>query len=77
MLAVVEIMMSSDKMVFAEWFRSCGQNFYGYVLGMWEEFLDLLNSGKNDQCLGFLIVVGGLIVIAESREEAAMPPKFP
>ena len=73
MLAVVETMMSSDKMEFAEWFRSCGQNFYGYVAGMWEEFLDLLNSGKSDQSIGFLIVVGGLIVIAESRQEAAIP----
>ena len=77
MLAVVETMMSSDKMAFAEWFRSCSGNYYGYVLGMWENFIELLNSGKNDQCLGFLIVVGGLIVIAESRQEAAMPPNFP
>ena len=77
MLAVVETMMSSDKMAFAEWFRSRSGNYYGYVLGMWENFIELLNSGKNDQCLGFLIVVGGLIVIAESRQEEAMPPKFP
>ena len=39
------------------------------------EFLDLLNSGKNDQSLGFLIVAGGLIVIAEKRE-GAIPPNF-
>jgi hypothetical protein len=77
MLTVVETMMSSDKMAFAEWFRSRSGNYYGYVLGMWENFIELLNSGKNDQCLGFLIVVGGLIVIAESRQEEAMPPKFP
>jgi len=75
MLWAVEQMVSTDKMAFAEWFRACGQNFYGYVLGMWEEFLDLLNSGKNDQSIGHLIVAGGLILIAEKRE-GAMPPDF-
>ena len=55
-------------MNFAAWFRSCSQNYYGYVLGMWEEFMNLLDSGKNDQSLAHLIVVGGLIIIAENRE---------
>lgn len=76
MLLAVEQIASTDKMAFAEWFRSCGQNFYGYVAGMWEEFLDLLNAGKSDQSVAFLIVLGGLILIAEKRE-GAMPPKFP
>ena len=75
MLWAVEQMVSTDKMAFAEWFRSCGQNYYGFVLGMWQEFLELLNAGKNDQSLGFLIVAGGLILIAEKRE-GAIPPNF-
>jgi len=75
MLWAVEQMVSTDKMAFAEWFRSRGQTLYGYVLGMWEEFLEILNAGKNDQSLGFLIVAGGLILIAEKRE-GAMPPDF-
>jgi hypothetical protein len=68
MLVAVEEILSTDKMAFAEWFRSCSQNYYGYVLGMWENFIDLLKAGKNDQSIGHLIVAGGLIIIAENRE---------
>jgi hypothetical protein len=75
MMAAVEEMLSTDKMAFAEWFRSCGQNYYGYVLGMWEEFLNLLTSGKNEQSIGHLIVAGCLIIIAENREGKS--PRFP
>ena len=67
-LSAAEEISSTDKMNFAAWFRSCSQNYYGYVLGMWEEFMNLLDSGKNDQSLAHLIVVGGLIIIAENRE---------
>jgi hypothetical protein len=68
MLVAVEEIFSTDKMAFAEWFRSCSQNYYGYVLGMWEYFMALLKAGKNDQSIGLLIVAGGLIIIAENRE---------
>jgi len=68
MLLVVEELLSTDKMNFAAWFRSCSEKYYGYVLGMWEYFMDLLNAGKNDQSIGLLIVAGGLIIIAENRE---------
>ncbi|MFZ4777129.1 MAG: hypothetical protein ACOYM3_17305 [Terrimicrobiaceae bacterium] len=70
MLLAVEEMLSADKMDFAAWFRSCSQNYYAYVLGMWEEFLGILNSGRNDQSIGFLIVVGGLLIIAGNRDGA-------
>jgi len=68
MLMAVEELLSTDKMNFAAWFRSCSERYYGYVLGMWENFMDLLNSGKSDQSIGHLIVAGGLIIIAENRE---------
>ena len=75
MLGALEKILSTDKMAFAAWFRSRSQEYYGYILGMWEEFMDLLNSGKNDQSIGPLIVTGGLIIIAENRD-GAMPPHF-
>jgi len=68
MLVAVEEILSTDKMAFAEWFRSCSERYYGYVLGMWEHFMYLLKAGKNDQSIGHLIVAGGLIIIAENRE---------
>ena len=68
LLLAVEELMSTDKMIFAAWFRSCSENYYGYILGMWEHFMYLLNAGKNDQSIGHLIVAGGLIIIAENRE---------
>jgi len=68
MMLAVEELLSTEKMAFAAWFRSCGENYYGYALGMWEEFQDLLRSGKNEQSIGHLIVAGGLIIIAENRD---------
>jgi len=77
MLAVVEEILSTDKMAFAEWFLVAGQPYYGYAQGMWEEFLLLLNSGKNAQSIGHLIIAGGLIMIAENRDApTSRPPRF-
>ena len=68
MLSVVEEILSTDKMSFAQWFLTCGEKYYGYAAGMWKEFLFLLESGKNEQSIGHLIIAGGLIIIAEKRD---------
>lgn len=68
--SAVEKIFSTDKMTFARWFCSCGQNYCGYVTGMWEEFEELLRAEKTEQSMGHLIIVGGLIIIAENRDGA-------
>jgi len=70
MLAAAREILASDRMSFTTWFLSAGEKCYGFAQGSWEEFQAMLDEGKGEAALGYLMVMGGLIMIAENRDEA-------